>query len=78
MEETFESGVKSDVTIRNTGNIDAYIRAAVIINFVSDDGKVLAAAPQEGTDYVIVWSSHGWVKGSDGYWYHKKRLPMTT
>ena len=74
VEETFESGVKSDVTIRNTGNIDAYIRAAVIINFVSGDGKVLAAAPQEGTDYVIVWSSHGWEKGSDGYWYHKKTV----
>lgn len=74
VEETFESGVKCDVAIRNTGNIDAYIRACVVVTFVSDDGKILASAPQENTDYIILWNSHGWVKGSDGYWYHEKAV----
>ncbi len=74
VEETFEGGVKNDVKIRNTGNIDAYIRACVVVTFVSDDGKVLATAPQEGTDYMVVWNPHGWVKGSDGYWYHEKAV----
>lgn len=74
VEETFENGVKTDVRVRNTGNIDAYIRAAVIINFVSDDGKVLATAPQEGVDYILIWDAYGWTKGSDGYWYYKNAV----
>ena len=74
VEETFESGVKSEVAIRNTGNIDAYIRACVVVNFISADGKILATAPQENTDYMILWNSHGWIKGADGYWYHQKAV----
>lgn len=75
VEETFADGVKSDVKVRNTGNIDAYIRAAVVVNFVSEEGKVFAAAPKEGVDYSIAWSAAGWAKGADGYWYHIK--PVT-
>ena len=47
VEEQFADGVKSDVKIRNTGNVDAYIRAAVVATFRSADGKVLATAPCE-------------------------------
>lgn len=72
VEEDFAEGVKSNVKVRNTGNIDAYIRAAVIATFVSEDGKVLATAPKEGVDYNIQWGSGGWIKGKDGYWYHSK------
>lgn len=74
VEEVFENGVKNDVKIRNTGNVDAYIRVSVVANFVSDNGKVLATAPQEGTDYKIIWTPYGWQKGADGYWYHQKAV----
>lgn len=74
VEEVFENGVKEDVRIKNTGNIDAYIRAAVVVTFVSDDGKVLAKTPEEGVDYTVTWSASDWQKGSDGYWYHKKAV----
>lgn len=74
VEEIFEGGVKNDVKIRNTGNVDAYIRVSVVANFVSDDGKVLATAPQEGTDYMVVWNPHGWKKGTDGFWYCKQAV----
>lgn len=70
VEETFREGIKSDVKIRNTGNVDAYVRAVVVATFVSDDGKVLATAPQEGVDYTVTWASVGWLKGSDGFWYY--------
>lgn len=72
VKETFQDGVKSNVTVQNTGNIDAYIRAAVVVSFVSDDGSVLATAPKEDADYIISWGSAGWEKGADGYWYYKK------
>lgn len=72
VEEDFAEGVKSNVKVRNTGNIDAYIRAVVIATFVSEDGKVLATAPKESVDYFIQWGDDGWIKGQDGYWYHTK------
>lgn len=74
VEESFANGVKENVRVRNTGNIDAYIRAAVVVSFVADDGKVLATAPREGTDYKVSWNTADWQKGSDGYWYHKKAV----
>ena len=74
VEETFSDGVKSDVMIRNTGNVDAYIRACVVITFVSNESKVLATTPQEDTNYLIRWNTQGWTKGADGYWYHQKAV----
>ena len=72
VEEDFAEGVKSNVKVRNTGNIDAYMRAVVVATFVSEDGKVLATAPKESVDYFIQWGDDGWIKGQDGYWYHTK------
>lgn len=70
VEETFQDGIKRNVKVRNTGNVDAYVRAVVVATFVSDDGKVLATAPKEGIDYTVTWGNAGWLKGSDGYWYY--------
>lgn len=70
VEEEFHDGVKSNVKVRNTGNVNAYIRVAVVATYVSDSGKVYAAAPVEGTDYSVTWASGGWTRGADGYWYH--------
>ncbi len=72
VEEDFAEGVKSNVKVRNTGNIDAFIRAVVVATFVSEDGKVLATAPKESVDYFIQWGTDGWTQGQDGYWYHTK------
>ena len=72
VEEEFQDGIKSNVKVRNTGNADAYIRATVVATYVAEDGKILATAPVEGVDYVITWGTEGWVKGTDGYWYHTK------
>lgn len=74
VEEQFDGNTKSDVRIRNTGNVDAFVRAAVIVNFVSDDGKILATAPQEGVDFSIVWATSEWKKGTDGFWYHSSAV----
>ncbi len=72
VEENFNGDVKQDVKIRNTGNVPAYIRATVLVNWVSvSDGKVLAELPVEGTDYSIIWGSRGWIKAADSFWYHK-------
>ena len=74
VKETFKDGVKSDVKIQNTGDIDAYIRAAVIINWASDKevGVVSGTAPKEGTDYTIEWTMSNWIKVGDYYYYTQK------
>ena len=66
---------KSDVRIRNSiGNstddiVAAYIRATVVVNW-RNGNKVLPA--NLGPDYGLnVKEGTNWVKGNDGYYYHK-------
>lgn len=75
VEESFSGGVKSDVTVRNTGDVNAFIRATVVATYISSDDKVYSKAPIEGVDYVVNWSSNNkWKKGSDGFWYYSDFL----
>ena len=65
---------KTNVQIKNTGDTDAYIRAAVVVNWMSEDGtKVWATKPVAGEDkdYTISYNlSNGWIDGGDGYYYY--------
>ena len=78
VEETFENGVKSGVTIKNTGNIDAYIRVAVVANWIDKDGNVYGGAtPVAGKDYTLTpktGENENWFQGSDGYYYCKTAI----
>ncbi len=67
--EDFDGNVKQDVKIKNTGNIDAYIRAKVVITWQDENGNVAAQVPVKDTDYTITYNSgNGWVQIGD-YWY---------
>lgn len=70
---------KTNVQIKNTGDTDAYIRVAVVVNWMSADGsKVWATKPEVGTDYTITYEEGtDWVQGDDGYWYYTKSVPPT-
>ena len=70
VEEEFQNGLKTDVVVRNTGNVNAYIRATVVVNWMSADGKIHSSKPVENTDYTIRFADVGWIKGDDGFWYH--------
>lgn len=74
VEEDFDGVTKQNVSIRNTGDIDAYIRAAVVVNRADEDGNLLTPAPLEGTDYTVTWGNSDWVKGSDGFWYYRRAV----
>ena len=39
--ETFDGATKSGVTVTNTGNIDAYIRVAIVANAVDAEGNIV-------------------------------------
>lgn len=68
IDETVENGIKSVVTVKNTGEAPVYIRVAVVANKVdeSDPDSIIGPADVSanlcGTD---------WVKNGDFYYYTK-------
>ena len=73
VDETFKDNVKSNVSIKNTGDTTAYIRAFVNVTWMNESGEVASVSPKS-TDYRIDYSDSGWLEGSDGYWYYS--LPV--
>lgn len=70
--ETFENDVKTNVTISNTGDTEAYIRAAIVVTWKdAEDGNVYGVLPVKGTDYTMELNLEDWIEGSDGYYYYK-------
>ena len=65
--------------IENKSDVDVYIRAAVVVNWVDEDGVILSTMPVacEGKDYVLE-VANGWTQGSDGFYYYLSKVPPTT
>lgn len=59
----------SIVKVKNTGTISAYIRAAVVANWMDKGGNIAASVP-EGYSYDLTCSSGSWVQGTDGFFYY--------
>lgn len=77
--ESFENNVKTNVRIQNTGNTDAYIRAAIVVTWKNIDGEVHAARPVRDTDYVISLNlTDGWTEGDDGFYYYNQEVVPCT
>lgn len=76
VEEKLDGNVKKNVKIKNTGDTEAWIRAAVVITWQDANGNVYGSVqPVAGTDkdYTITYDlSNGWVKGDDGFYYWTK------
>lgn len=78
VDETFDDGhtTKQNVSIKNTGNVPAYIRVALVPAWVDDEGNI-AAKPASLDDCTITWGKDGngyeddWFIGSDGFYYCK-------
>ena len=79
--DTVNTGtVKEKVMIKNTGDTDAFIRVAVVVNWMSEGGKVWAQKPTlaqkpDATDgqYFIEFNTEDWKRSStDDYWYYSK------
>ncbi len=74
--ESFDGNLKSNVTVQNTGNVSAYVRAFYTVTWLAetDSAKILATQPQVNVDYSVVWGSDLWIQGADGYWYYPKAI----
>ena len=79
--ENLVENVKSDVQIKNTGSIDAYIRAKVIVTWQNAAGEVYTKKPVSNLEnpadynYTIEYGTN-WTKIPDGaeYWYYKSSV----
>lgn len=65
--------VKNNVKVQNTGEIPAYIRAAVVVTWQNDAGQVYAQTPVEETDYTLSWNTTDWFQEGD-FWYYKSAV----
>ena len=73
--EDFDGEVKQDVNVENTGNVSAYIRAAIVVTWQDADGNVAPETPVPGKDYSISLAEGNWsAKQDDGYYYYKNAV----
>lgn len=79
--------VKKNMTVKNTGLADAYVRVAIVGSWVLDaaDGSQYVISDWKESDGTFVWStgakpvegstnSNSWRLGPDGYYYYMKVL----
>lgn len=67
--ESFTNNKKDNVQVKNTGTIDAYIRATYVVNWLDRDGNIAASDP-EGCSYSLTENPDSkWIE-KDGYFYY--------
>ena len=72
IKEGFNKQTKSNVQVKNTGEVEAYIRVALVPTWEDENGNAVAE-PASLDDLSITWGNSGkWLKGKDGYWYYKE------
>lgn len=74
--EYLDGSTKSNVRIKNTGNVDAYIRAKVIVNWKKTTGEIVASVPA-GYIYDLESPETGWVLHNGYYYFTSKVEPQT-
>ena len=70
IDENFDGAVKENVKIINQGDINAYIRAKIVINWVKKGTNEVL--PASSGDYEMVMGSDKWKKIDDIYYYTEK------
>lgn len=67
------SSVNDDGKVTNNGNVDAYIRAAVAVNWMDKDGNVYGIKPS-----YSISANDGWTESGGFYYYTAKVAPNGT
>lgn len=65
VEEKFNGKIKTEAVIRNTGNVPAYIRVAVVVNTIDKQGNItgMTTLPDNRLNETY------WTKSGDFYYY---------
>lgn len=63
-----DNTVKTKAVVKNTGNVPAYIRVAVVANTIDAQGNITGMA----TTLPVGWlNTENWAEGDDGFYYYK-------
>lgn len=74
VQENFDGTVKKDVTVKNTSNIDAYLRVKLVTYRVNDKGERIG-----GTAAIPSFTpGEGWFEKDGFYYYNKPIAPNKT
>ena len=74
IDESFNGTLKENVKVKNTGNINAFIRATIVITWQNKKGEVYPVLPVKGTDYAITLNpDNGWFE-NNGIYYCKTEV----
>ncbi len=69
IEETFDGKIKSNVSIKNTGDTEAYIRAKIIVNWMDTNGNISAVKPVANDYSLTLGDMNNWLN-IGGYYYY--------
>ena len=78
--EEMNDTIKENATIQNTGEVDSFLRAKIVVSWQNDDGEVYPSIPILGeasnpdADYTMV-NGANWQKVGDYYYYNKIAAP---
>ena len=74
--ETFDGETKTDVKVLVSGEIDAFVRAKIVVTWQDAKGNVCSKAPVAGTDYDISINTGDWTLNNGFYYYNKIVTPV--
>lgn len=72
IEEKTDNGIKSEICVKNEGTATSYVRAKLVMNWVSEDGKTISAAP---VNIDVKYDTDNWFLKDGIYYYTKPVAP---
>lgn len=74
VEESYTHPTKSSIKVKNTGNIDAYLRLRLVTYWVNGKGEIVFGK----ADMPTITLCDGWIAGADNtYYYTTPVTPVT-
>lgn len=70
--ENTQNNEKRNIQVNNTGDVEAYVRAAIAMAWVDEKTGKPVGSTANLPDLSTLTLSTGWVKGSDGIYYYTK------
>lgn len=72
IEEKTDNGVKSEIYVKNEGTATSYVRAKLVMNWVSKDGKTISGEP---VNIDVNYDMDNWFLKDGIYYYTKPVAP---
>lgn len=72
IEEETKENFKTQIAVKNTGDVDVYVRVSLVANYFDEKDNITAGA--KVPDFKL--NTDNWFLGKDGYYYYKTPLSV--